>query len=110
MLIAYKVALEMVSLLRPIVDQMKVLNLDCAKQLQRAASSTVLNLGEGQRRQGGDKRRAYEIAHGEAREVMAALDLAMAWGWCLPDTEVRAKLDHLLALCWGLTHPASDPR
>ena len=112
MLVAYNVALEMVRLLRPVLEQMKVINLDCAKQLQRAASSVVLNLGEGQRRAAGDKRRAYEIAHGEAREVMAALDLAEAWGWSLRDAEVRAKLDHLLALCWGLTHPraVADPR
>ncbi len=104
MLIAYQVALEMVRTLRPIVEQMKVLNLDCAKQLQRAASNTVHNLGEGQRRRGGDKRRAYEIAHGEAHEVMASLDLAEAWGWVLPDREVRQKLDRLLALLWGLTY------
>jgi four helix bundle protein len=104
MLIAYEVALEVIRSLRPVVEKMKTLNGDCAKQLQRAASNTVHNLGEGQRRRGGDKRHAYEIAHSEAREVLASLDLAEAWGWVLPDREVRQKLDRLLALCWGLTH------
>ncbi len=104
MLVAYQVALELVRSLRPVVEKLRTVNADCAKQMQRAASNCVHNLGEGQRRRGGDKRRAYEIAHGEAHEVLAALDLAEAWGWVLPAQEARIKLDRLLALCWGLTY------
>ena len=104
MLIAYQVALELIRELRPIVEQIKMHDLDVAKQLRRAASNTVHNLGEGQRKKGGDKRHAYEIAHGEAREVLGALDVAEAWGWAIDDRAARQKLDRLLALCWGLTH------
>ena len=111
MLVAYEVALDMIRCLRPVVEQMKTLNADCAKQLQRAASNIVHNLGEGQRRRGGDKRHAYEIAHGEASEVRGSLDLAEAWGWVLPDREVSKRLDRLLALLWGLTYgPARRDR
>ncbi len=104
MLIAYQVALEVIVELRTVVEQIKIYDLDVAKQLRRAASNTVHNLSEGQRKHGGDKRHAYEIAHGEAREVLGALDVAAAWGWKIDDRAVRAKLDRLLALCWGLTH------
>jgi hypothetical protein len=58
----------------------------------------------GQRRVAGNKRRAYENAHGEAREMRGCLDCAMAWGYAPEDSQARVTLDRLLALCWGLTH------
>ena len=78
--------------------------------MRRAATSVVLNLGEGQRRFGGNKMRAYEIAHGEAREVLACLDVAAEWGLIVDDREARAMLDRLLALSWRLTHPREAPQ
>jgi len=104
MLIAYQVALDVVKLLRPIVVEIKQHDANLADQLKRAATSTVLNLAEGQRRQAGNKRRAYETANGEAREMLGCLDTAAAWGWVVDDADVRAQLDRLLALCWRLTH------
>ena len=104
MLIAYQVALEVIVELRSVVEQIRVYDPEVAKQLRNAASNTVHNLSEGQRKRGGDKRHAFEIAHGEAREVLGALDVAAAWGWKIDDANARAKLDRLLALCWGLTH------
>ena len=104
MLVAYTVAIDLVRLLRPIVEQIKVHDAHLADQLKRAATNTVANLAEGQRRAAGNKRRAYENAPGEAREMLGCLDCALAWG-CAPDDGVaRATLDRLLALCWGLTH------
>ena len=67
-------------------------------------TNTVANLAEGQRRAAGNKRRAYENAHGEAREMLGCLDCALAWGYAPDDGVARATLDRLLALCWGLTH------
>ena len=104
MLIAYQVALEVIRKLRPIVEEIKVHDAHLADQLKRAATNTVANLAEGQRRMAGNKRRAYENASGEAREMLGCLDCALAWGWSPDDTEVRRDLDRLLALCWGLTH------
>ena len=104
-LIAYEVAVELVQELRPIVEAVKQHDSNLADQMKRAATSVVLNLSEGQRRSAGNKRRAYEIAHGEAREVLGCLDCSAAWGYVLDTAATRAKLDRLLALCWRLTHP-----
>jgi len=104
MLIAYQVALEVIRKLRPVVEQIKMHDAHLADQLRRAATNTVANLAEGQRRHAGNKRRAYENAHGEAREMLGCLDCALAWGWATDDAAVRVELDRLLALCWGLTH------
>lgn len=103
-LIAYQVAVELVTELRPIVQALQKHDSNLADQMKRAATSVLLNLAEGQRRLRGNKQRAYEIAHGEAREVLACLDCAAAWGYVIDARAPRAKLDHLLSLCWGLTH------
>ncbi|HUJ63735.1 MAG TPA: four helix bundle protein [Kofleriaceae bacterium] len=104
MLIAFEVAIELIRCLRPIVEQIKIHDAHLADQLQRAASNAAGNLAEGQRRQAGNKRRAYEIAHGEASEIRGWLEIASAWGWTLDDARARELVDRLLRLCWGLTH------
>ena len=103
--IPYEVAVELVHDLRPVVELVRQHDSNLADQMKRAATSVVLNLSEGARRAAGNKRRAFEIAHGEAREVLGCLDCAAAWGYVLDASATRAKLDRLLALCWGLTHP-----
>ena len=103
MLVAYQVALEVITLLRPI-EKIKQHDAHLADQLKRAGTNTVANLAEGQRRKAGNKRRAYENAHGEAREMLGCLECAFAWGYALDDANVRATLDRLLALCRGLSH------
>ena len=55
----------------------------------------------------GDRMQLFRTAHGSAKEVKAALEVAHAWGWL---TEADAKkpaeiLDQILAICWRLTHP-----
>ena len=104
MLVAYTVAIDLVRQLRPIVEHIKMHDAHLADQLKRAATNTVANLAEGQRRAAGNKRRAYENAHGEAREMLGCLDCALAWGYAMDDGAARRTLDRLLALCWGLTH------
>ena len=103
MLMAYVVAVELIGELKPIVEVIAKHDSNLASQMRRAATSVVLNLSEGQRRVAGNQRRAFEIAHGEAREVLGCLDCASAWGWLVDDEAARGKLDRLLALCWGLT-------
>ena len=108
-LVAYQVAVELITELRPIVERLAKRDSNLADQMRRAATSVVANLAEGQRREKGNKQRAYEIAHGEAREVLGCLDCAHAWGWIEGDDAARAKLDRLLGLCWGLTHSKRIP-
>src|SRR5215467_13681241 len=103
MLVAYDVALDLVRALRPVVVQLRQYSPEAADQVERAASSIVLNLAEGGRRHGRDPRRFWDIAHGSAGEIRGALDLADAWGWQVDSARARALLDRELGLLWGLT-------
>jgi four helix bundle protein len=103
MLIAYQVALDLVRALRPVVAQLRGYSSEAADQVERAASSIVLNLAEGDRRHGRDPRRFWGIAHGSAGEIRGALDLAEAWGWQVDGAQARVLLDRELGLLWGLT-------
>lgn len=102
--VAYEVAMEVVREMRPIVEVVAKHDSNLADQMKRGATSVVLNLSEGARRAKGNQQRAYEIAHGEARELLGALDIAHAWGYVLDAEAARTKLDRLLGLLWGLTH------
>jgi four helix bundle protein len=104
-LIALEVAVELVTELRPIVEVVAKQDSNLSDQMRRAATSVVLNLSEGDRRRRGNQQRAYEIAHGEARELLGALDCAAAWGYVIDASRARRTLDRLLGLLWGLTHP-----
>ncbi len=108
MLIAYTVSVELIQNLRNLVPIIKRHDRDLADQIHRAATSVALNLSEGQRLTAGNQRRHFEIAHGSANEVKAALDLAEAWGWVADTSAPRQTLDRLLALLWRLTHPRTN--
>ena len=56
MLVAYEVALDLVRALRPVVVQLRNFSSEAADQVERAASSIVLNLAEGGRHHGRDPR------------------------------------------------------
>src|SRR6266704_2805805 len=103
MLVAYTVALDLVRALRPVVAQLRKHSADAADQVERAASSVVLNLAEGYRRHGRDPRRFFVMAQGSAGEIQGALDLAEAWGWEIASERARMLLDRELGLLWGLT-------
>src|SRR3954464_1517089 len=102
MLVAYDVALDLVRALRPVVTQLRKYSSQAADQVERAASSIVLNLAEGGRRHGRDPRRFWDIAHGSAGEIRGALDLADAWGWQVDSAQARVLLDRELGLLGGL--------
>lgn len=103
MLVAYTVALDLIRALRPVVAQLKQYSSEAADQVERAASSIVHNLAEGDRRRGRDPKRFFDMAHGSAAEIRGALDVADAWGWQVDSEKARALLDRELGLLWGLT-------
>jgi len=103
MLVAYTVALDLVRSLRTVVAELRKYSADSADQVERAASSIVLNIAEGERRSGRDPQRFYSIASGSAGEILGALDLADAWGWKIESSEARALLDREQRLLRGLT-------
>ena len=106
MLVAYEVALNLVRALRPIVVELRRHSAELADQIERAASSVVLNLAEGYRRHGRDPRRFFRMAYGSAGEIRGALELAGAWGWRVESEQVDRLLDRELRLLWGLTRPS----
>jgi four helix bundle protein len=105
--VAYTNALELVQALVPIIKALAKHSADQSDQLERAATSMVLNIAEGARRRGKDPRRFYGFAHGSANEIRAVLDVSRALGWPLDDERARQLLDRELGLLWGLTHRAS---
>ena len=102
-LVAYQVGLELVRALRPVVDQLKTHDRDLCDQITRAGTSVLLNLGEGNLRSGGDRKRLFVYARGSAAEIKAAIDVADAWGWPVDAAAVKPILDRLMGLLWGLT-------
>jgi four helix bundle protein len=103
MLVAYTVALDLIRALRPVVAQLRQYSSEAADQVERAASSIVHNIAEGDRRNGRDPKRFYDMAHGSAGEIRGALDVADAWGWNIDSDQARTLLDRELRLLWGLT-------
>src|SRR5256885_9815945 len=93
MLVAYTVSLDLIRALRPVVAQLRQYSREAADQVERAASSIVHNIAEGDRRSGRDPRRFYDMAHGSAGEIRGALDVAEAWGWRVDADQARALLD-----------------
>ena len=73
---AYRVALELAGLAKDLADSVPRGYRSISDQLLRAATSTVLLIGEGASRYGpGLKRQRYREALGECGEVAAALEL-----------------------------------
>lgn len=101
---AYTNSLELIRALVPVVEKLKTFDSSLADQVTRAATSIALNVSEGSKRAGKDRRRFYVIAQGSAEEVRGALDTADAWGWRVDADRARALLDRELALLWGLCH------
>jgi four helix bundle protein len=99
---AYTNALDLIRALVPVVEQLRHYDPNLADQIVRAASSVTLNVSEGARRSGRDRRRFYVMARGSAGEIRGALETADAWGWKLDATRALEILDRELALLWGL--------
>ncbi len=104
--IALKISLDAIRSLRQPLAKIRRSDPDLARQIRRAASSSALNLAEGSRRSGRDRKHHFRIAAGSADEVRAALHVAEAWGDIDPSdaSTTLELLDRLLAMTWRLTH------
>lgn len=100
-----RLALETIATLRPLVPRIRRHDRSLAVQLVRAASSAVLNLGEGEYSDPGTKRARYCNAAGSANETRAALSVAVAWGYLTPGQAEPAsrRLDRVIAMLWKLS-------
>ena len=101
-----ELALSIIRSLRKLLFGVRKCDGKLANQIRDAANSFVLNIAEGNRRQGRDRLHLWNIAAGSADEVRVALRAAVSWGY-LRERDVAgvlARLDHLLAILWKLTH------
>ena len=103
--IALEVSLDVIRSLRVAAEPLRKSDPKLYDQIRRAASSVALNLAEGRRRRGADRRHFWRIAAGSADEVQTALRVSVAWGDLGVDAikDTLAILDRLLGLLWGLT-------
>ena len=105
--VAYEVSLEMIAAVGPVISAVANRDRALADQMRRAASSVPLNVAEGSRRAGRDRKHCYRIAAGSAHELRTAIRVAQTWGYLDGSSvqSVDALLDRELALLWGLTRP-----
>jgi four helix bundle protein len=102
---ALELSLDAIRALRPALPRLKEADSDLARQLRRSLSSASLNLGDGRRRRGQDRKYHYTVAAGSADESVTCLRVAEAFGY-LELEEVKGALgllDQVLAILWRLT-------
>jgi four helix bundle protein len=104
MFIALEVSIEVVQLLRPVIDRLKKRDRKLAGQLADSSSSAPLNLAEGSQRKGGDQLHHYRIAAGSAREARVTVRVARCAGHLdgLELTRLDALMDRQGALLYRL--------
>jgi four helix bundle protein len=97
---------EMISAVRPVVARVRRQDRSSADQLVRAASSVALNIAEGDASEGGNQRLRFANAAGSANETLAALRVAVAWGYVSPaEADAGAALlRRILPMLWKLRH------
>jgi four helix bundle protein len=99
-----EVAQSMVRQLGPVVRSIARADGSLADQLRRAATSVPLNISEGNGRAGRDRAHHFRVAAGSTREVRAALEVALAWGY-VEAGAVEGPLgeaDRVIAMLWRL--------
>jgi len=106
--VIYQRSLELVRLVKDVVDGLPAGYGFLADQLRRAASSIALNFSEGYGKSTpGEQRRYFRIARGSAYEVAAALDVARQFEAVPPEQHARGKdlCDHLAAMLTRFRNP-----
>ena len=85
----YRYSLELARLAARVVDQLPRGQAHLADQLRRASASITPNFAEGcGKASPKDRRRYFLAARGSANEVVAVLDVALAWRACRPTPTV----------------------
>ena len=70
----YRCSLELYQIISQLVAQFPKGEADLRSQMRRASRSVPFNIGEGVGKQGRARAAAYQIALGEAKELIVALD------------------------------------
>lgn len=97
MLHIYPVLLGVIHQLRPVLSVIERKDRDLGRQLRRASASTALNLAEGMYSRGRNRAARYRTALGSARETLACLEVAQAFGYVGPlDAKLRDSLRQII--------------
>ena len=98
-------SIQVVAALRPLVVRVRRHDRSLADQLVRAASSVALNIAEAEYSDPGNKRARFFTAAGSANETLAALRVAVAWGYFAEGDADAAEglLRRVLTMLWRLT-------
>ncbi len=89
MLRIYPFALDLIVQLRPVFSIIERKDRNLGNQFRRCSSSTTLNLGEGAYSRGKNRAAKFHIALGSAREMLACLETAAAFGYIGPIDDAR---------------------
>ena len=100
------VSIELIQMLRPLVERIRRRDRTLADQLVRAANSIALNIAEADKSLGGNVQARFCSAAGSASETRMALRVAVAWGYVSEDAAADSEkhLDRVIAMLWKLTH------
>jgi len=94
----YEASIDLLYALRPIIKRIATHEADLAKQLRRAASSTVQNICEANKRVNRDRANRLRIAGGEASEIKGSLETAVALEY-VERSEILAAFDLADRIC-----------
>ncbi len=97
MLRVHDVMLDTLRTMRPMLASIDKRDPDLARQLRRPASSVVLNVAEGSGSFGRMRTARYRTALGSARETLACLRVAEAFGYidAMPEDLLR-RMNHVV--------------
>ena len=104
-LIVAQLSIDIVAALRPLVPRVRRHDKSLADQLVRAASSVALNIAEGEHSDPGNRKARFYSAAGSANETLAALKVAVAWGYFAEkEADVAAgMLRRVIGMLWKMT-------
>jgi four helix bundle protein len=102
---AMEVAMQMIRAVKPLIDAIAKQDPDLADELRRASKSSVLKLGEGNRRIGRDRIRFFSYSAGSVDESRRVLAVAQVWDYVTEVTEADGFLDRMGAMLYRLMHP-----
>jgi len=96
---------QVIEQLRPLMQRVRQRDRSLADQLVRAATSVALNIAEADHSDPGNQRARFFTAAGSGNVTLAALRVAVAWGYVrAAETEsASALLGRIIAMLWKLT-------
>ncbi len=97
MLEIYPVVLQLIVRLRPVLSVIERKDRDLGRQLRRCSASVGLNLCEGMYSRGRNRAAKYHVALGSAREMLACIEVARAFGYVgEPDPALSAEFHRVI--------------